>query len=81
MTRWTRDALDAPHTQRHLDALPDAQTCRKCGGPMRPGLAMDQTCTSGAPDFPGADEVTMSPGGPGRLIQASKCSNCGWSVK
>jgi hypothetical protein len=26
MTKWTQDALDAPHTQRELDAIPQGVT-------------------------------------------------------
>ena len=56
-------------------------TCRRCGGEMQPGIAMGQTYTAGAPDFPGDREgVTMSAGGPGVVIEARKCSACGWSV-
>jgi len=55
--------------------------CKKCGGEMSPGQAIEQTYT-GTPDFPGdAYPVTMSPGGPGKLIECSKCKACGWSVK
>lgn len=39
---------------------------------------------TGMPDFigdTGANAVcTMSPGGPGRLIDCLKCADCGWSV-
>jgi len=49
-------------------------------GEMRPGKATGQTYTSGAPDFPGATQVTMSAGGPGVLIDCMKCVECGWSV-
>lgn len=35
MTRWTRDALNAPHTQRHMDAIPQGQTCPRCGQPRK----------------------------------------------
>lgn len=56
-------------------------TCRKCGGQMRPGIATGQTYTAGTPDFPGDEEaVTLSAGGPGKVIEAMKCSKCGWSV-
>lgn len=55
------------------------QTCRKCGGDMRPGSAIENTYT-GSPDFPGGDVVTISPGGPGRLVDCMKCAACGWSV-
>lgn len=58
--------------------------CIKCGGLMRPGIATQETVTSGAPDFgdhrPG-DRITMSVGGPGVVINVSKCRDCGWSVK
>lgn len=55
-------------------------SCRKCGGRMRPGIATEQTYT-GTPDFPGDTHVsTMSPGGPGAVIDCMKCEACGWSV-
>lgn len=53
--------------------------CKRCNGEMKPGKAIEQTYT-GIPDFIGGDVVTMSPGGPGRLIDCLKCSKCGWSV-
>ena len=46
---------------------------------MRPGVAIAQTYT-GSEDFPGGDVVTMSPGGPGRMIECMKCDTCGHSV-
>lgn len=54
--------------------------CRRCGGQMKPGIALEQTYT-GRPDFPGGEAVTMSAGGPGRLIDCMKCEKCGWSVR
>ena len=53
--------------------------CKRCNGEMKPGKAIEQTYT-GIPDFIGGDVVTMSPGGPGRLIDCMKCVECGWSV-
>ena len=54
--------------------------CKKCGGTMYPGKAIEETLM-GIPDFIGCNEVvTMSPGGPGKLIDCMKCSSCGWSV-
>lgn len=48
---------------------------------MRPGIAMGQTYTAGAPDFPGDRHgSTMSEGGPGVVIEVRKCADCGWSV-
>lgn len=57
------------------------EPCRKCGGAMRPSKAMGQTFSAGLPDFPG-DKVgtTISPAGPGKLIDCLKCESCGWSV-
>lgn len=54
--------------------------CKRCGGEMRPGTALAQSYT-GSADFPGAEVVTMSPGGPGHLVVVSKCSECGYSVR
>ena len=53
--------------------------CKICNGEMKPGKAIEQTYT-GIPDFIGGDVVTISPGGPGRLIDCLKCVKCGWSV-
>ena len=53
--------------------------CRRCGGAMAPGVALAQT-HGGVPDFPGGDVVTVSPSGPGRLIDCLKCEKCGHSV-
>jgi hypothetical protein len=47
---------------------------------MAPGVAMMQTYSGGALDFPGGEVVTMSHGGPGRLVSCWKCVVCGWSV-
>ena len=74
----TRERAIAELT-REIDAM--ETTCRRCGGEMQPGIAMGQTYTAGAPDFPADREgVTMSAGGPGVVIEARKCSACGWSV-
>jgi hypothetical protein len=55
-------------------------SCKKCGGPMRHGIAMQSTLR-GVRDFPScARVVTLSEGGPGRLIRCLKCSHCGWST-
>lgn len=53
--------------------------CKKCGGEMTKGKAMEMTVV-GVPDFPGCDVVTMSFGGPGKLVDCMKCKDCGWSV-
>jgi len=55
-------------------------TCKKCGGAMAPGKAMQQTWT-GSLDFPDEKHyVTISPGGSGKLIECMKCKGCGWSM-
>ena len=47
---------------------------------MRYGKAIEQTYT-GTPDFPGDTQcITMSPGGPGKIVDCLKCDQCGWSV-
>lgn len=78
---WTEEAcnLDCPLCggSGHVD---DVRRCKHCNTPMTPGIAIEQTYT-GAPDFPGGEVVTMSPGGPGKLIECLKCPQCGWSVR
>ena len=57
-----------------------SDACKKCGGEMRPGQAIEQTLKA-PPDFYGDKHgVTLSPGGTGKLIDCRKCSACGWSV-
>lgn len=53
--------------------------CKKCGGEMKQGKALMQT-VSGSPDFSGGEIVTLSPGGPGKLIDCVKCGDCGHSI-
>lgn len=53
--------------------------CRRCGGEMKPGKAIQQTYT-GMPDFPDGAVVTLSAGGSGRLVDCDKCEKCGHSV-
>jgi hypothetical protein len=57
----------------------DKGKCPKCNGKMSYGKALQQTYT-GSPDFAGGEVVTMSPGGPGKLVVCWKCQDCGWSV-
>jgi hypothetical protein len=73
-----QDQNPAKSPNAACDAAP---SCRKCGGQMLPGIAMGQTYSAGMPDFPGDEKaVTLSAGGPGKVIEAMKCSKCGWSV-
>lgn len=75
--RWSKVA-DSLLVERLREVILD--TCRKCGGEMRAGVAMGQTVT-GMPDLIGSDEVcTVSPGGSGKIISCMKCVDCGWSV-
>ena len=55
-------------------------SCPRCGGAMKPGKAIEQAWTAGTPDFIDSECVTMSPGGPGRLVDCMKCGECGYSV-
>lgn len=55
--------------------------CRKCGGEMQLGKALQPTARAGIPDFPGqvdmrGQTVCM---GPGVLVDAWKCKSCGHS--
>lgn len=63
---------------------PQPLQCRRCHGPMKVGVALEQTVTMGVPDFPGntveSRGQTLSYGGKGRLIRCLKCVNCGWSM-
>ena len=55
--------------------------CRSCKLTMYPGKALAQTLT-GSGDFHDDDDVvTLSPGGPGKLIDCWKCPQCGRSVE
>ena len=65
--------------KRPLDRSVGDAVCRRCGGQMKPSKAIAQTWT-GQPEWPGDTICTMSPGGPGRLIDCLKCEKCGHSV-
>lgn len=54
--------------------------CPRCHVEMVPGKAMDQTW-AGTPEWPGDTIVTMSPSGPGKLIDCIKCPQCGYSER
>ena len=54
-------------------------TCTRCGSDLVEGKAIQNT-VSGTGDFHDDDQVvTVSAGGPGRLVDCRKCSNemCG----
>ena len=65
--------------KRPLDRMVGDAACRRCGGKMKPSKAIAQTY-GGSPDFPGGTVVTMSPEGPGKMIDCLKCEKCGHSV-
>ena len=69
---------ESPITQNYLGK--DKPSCKKCGGEMRKGVAMAQTCTGRTPNAPKDHVFTMSLGGPGQLVGCLKCKQCGWSV-
>ncbi len=60
--------------------IESGDACPRCGGGMKPGVAIAQTYT-GSEDFPGGGVVTMSPGGPGRMTECMKCESCGHSME
>ena len=76
MRQWV---VGGDGVKRWADTGDACDGCRRCGGEMKPGKAIEQTCT-GTPDFHGGEVVTMSPGGPGKLVECQKCSKCGYSV-
>lgn len=64
----------------HHTKLEAKLPCKKCGGKMKVGVALEQTFT-GVPDFADGEVVTMSPGGSGKLVACLKCELCGWSIR
>jgi len=71
-----------PYCGKSLQEMqPDDKKCKKCGGIMSLGKAIQQTWSAGVPDFPGDQRgITMSPGGGGKLIDCLKCKKCGFSI-
>ena len=65
--------------KRWADTGDACEGCRRCGGEMRPGKAIAETYT-GTADFSGKEIVTLSPGGPGVIVDCLKCCRCGHSV-
>lgn len=54
--------------------------CIRCQVPLVSGKALENTLV-GYPDFLGDSDVcTVSPGGPGKLIECLKCPKCGYSI-
>lgn len=63
------------------DPVTPHNPCRRCSGEMKPGQALVTTLVPGIPDFIGETRgVTLSPGGPGKLVEVMKCGKCGYSV-
>lgn len=60
--------------------LEATMTCKKCGGKMKRGVAIENTWQRGMSDF-GDDirGITMTAGGSGKLVTCLKCESCGWS--
>ena len=59
--------------------MADINICPKCAVILTKGQAIVQTYI-GTPEWKGAEAVTMSVGGPGKLIDCMKCPQCGYSV-
>ena len=59
--------------------VPSRAKCPRCGAEMTDGMALESTVT-GSPDFIGGEVVTLSPGGPGKLVACMKCIGCGYST-
>jgi hypothetical protein len=54
--------------------------CPVCAGEMRSGQVLQSTWV-GSADFAGDPHpVTVSPGGPGKMVPCMKCTLCGHSV-
>jgi predicted nucleic-acid-binding Zn-ribbon protein len=59
-------------------------TCRKCGGEMHEGQALENTVSRGMPDFEGSNDKegqTFSFSGEARMIKVLKCKDCGYSIR
>lgn len=69
-----RESLEPiPHRVRMV------RMCPRCIVPLVKGQAMASTFT-GSPDFASDPRaVTLSPGGPGNLVDCMKCPDCGYS--
>lgn len=77
----TKSQDRAALAKKVLEGMHGGLSCKYCGHRMWPGIAMSQTWSAGIPDFPGQDVcITMSPAGPGRVIDCMKCPQCGYSV-
>lgn len=72
--RKAADMLDAAHYE--LTAARSADTCRKCGGTLKPGKAIAEA-------FSSSDEGTVNQAarvGHAPMENCLKCEACGWSV-
>ena len=77
MLAFARAAVLADRAER-ASAAENPKTCTRCGGEMKPGQALESTLVGEPDDIDGC--VTVSPGGPGKLVPCMKCAECGWSV-
>ena len=59
--------------------IPLDMKCYRCHGDMKQGIALVPTFI-GTPDFACGEVVTVSPGGPGRIVECMKCVVCGFSL-
>lgn len=52
--------------------------CPRCQVEMQLGKAIEQTW-AGTPEWEGDEICTLSPAGPGKLVDCLKCPQCGYS--
>lgn len=60
----------------------EQERCQRCNGEMREGQALQNTISTGIPDFPGATDLagqTFSFTGPAKMVRVLKCVDCGYS--
>lgn len=65
---------------RSVEGLSCPTNAATANPPMSEGIALMSTLV-GEPDFTSGEVVTLSEGGPGRLVAVMKCTECGWSYR
>ena len=76
---WPRvlEWLHRNESFRPANTPPPPPQCRHCAIPMKPGKSLVSTLTGEEDDIGGC--VTLSAGGPGRMVAVMKCPSCGHS--
>lgn len=72
---------DAEFDSLMYDAAVEAgfAKCKKCGGKISGGIALESTAVTTVGDFCTDDYCTVNPGGQGRMVGCYKCESCGYS--